>query len=290
VRYSLRHSRFIGLLAFVLAGCPVPIPPLGYIGVHGNIPDRPSDLIVKGKTTRADVLLLLGSPDSLSPDGRRFEYHSELHQGGVLFVIAAAGQAGGLGPEAFRERRLIVGFDANGVVDAVEFEDKSCTRVAGFGGNTGGRSGPCLPVSEGGAIALQQGPPEGYYVPRTTDASFEDAWWSPACRARGPMEGYLGKVILTEDALILSGTGRKLLAQSSVVTIRIPLADIGELVRATDSEHLPEPLWIVVRGGGCVEVNVGKSTYLGLGPPDRTQSERLIRLLESRLGMVARPP
>jgi len=287
---SLRLAFFAGPLAVVLGGCPVPIPPLGYIGVHGNIPDRPSDLIVKGKTTRADVLLLLGSPDSQSPDGRRFEYHSELHQGGVMFVIAAAGQAAGLGPEAFQERRLIVGFDPRGVVDAVELEDKSCTRVAGFGGNSAGRSDACLPVSEGGAIALQQGPPEGYYVPRTTDVSFEDAWWSSVCRVRGPMDGYLGRVILAEDALILSGTGTKLLAQSGVVTIRMPLADIGELVRATHSEHLPEPLWVLVRGGGCVEVNVGKSTYLGLGPPDRTQSERLIRLLESRLGMVARRP
>jgi hypothetical protein len=39
------------------------------------------------------------------------------------------------------------------------------------------------------------------------------------------MEGYLGRVILAEDALILSGTGTKLLAQSGVVTIRMPLAD-----------------------------------------------------------------
>jgi outer membrane protein assembly factor BamE (lipoprotein component of BamABCDE complex) len=287
---SLRRSFVAGLLAFLLGGCPIPIPPLGYIGVHGNIPGRPSDLIVKGEATRADVLLLLGSPDSQSPDGRQFEYHSELHQGGVIFVIAAGSSAAGLGPEAFLERRLIVGFDAQGVVDTVEFEEKGCTRAAGVIGNSGGRSGPCLPVSKGGAIALQQGPPEGYYVPRITDVSFEDAWWSPACRVRNPMEGYVGRVILTEDALITSGTGTKLFAQGGVVTIRVPLADIGELVRATHAEHLPEPLWVLVRGGECLEVDLSRSTYLGLGTPDRTQTERLTALLESRLGKVARRP
>lgn len=286
MRYSLRHSLFAGVLVFVLAGCPVPIPPLGYIGAHGNIPDRPTDLIVKGKTTRADVLLLLGSPDSQSADGRRFEYHSELHQGGVIFVIAAAGQAGGLGPEAFRERRLIVGFDANGVVDAVEFEDKSCTRVAGFGGNSGGRSEACLPVSEDGAIVPQRGPAEAYYVPRSTDVTFEDVRWSPVCRTRGPADIVIGRVILTEDALIIS---RMVTVQrSDIATVRIPLTDIAELVRATPSPYSPERLWVRVRGGGCVEVDLSKSTYLGLGPPDRTQTEHLIRLLESRLGMVAR--
>lgn len=287
---SLRLSFAAGLLTFVLAGCPVPIPPLGYIGVHGNIPDRPSELIVKGKTTRADVLLLLGSPDSQSPDGRRFEYHSELHQGGVMFVIAAGGSgAAALGPEAFLERRLIVGFGARGVVDSVELEDKSCTRAAiAIGSGAGGRSDPCLPVSEGSAIVLQQGPAEEYYVPQSTDVTFEGAGWRPACRASGAMNFYVGRVILTEDALIISGTGT--FQRSDAATIRIPLTDIVELVRATHSHLLPEPLWVQVRGGGCVEVDLSKSRYLGLGSPDRTQTEHLIRLLESRLGLVARRP
>lgn len=292
----LRLSFVAGLLGFVLCGCPVPIPPQGHVGVHGNIPDRPSDLVVAGKTTRADVLLLLGSPDSQSPDGRRFEYHSELHQGGVIFVIAAGGQAAGLGPEAFLERRLIIGFDGKGVVDTVESDEKSCTRVAGFGGNAAGRSEPCLRVSDGGAIALLPGPAERYHAPRPTDVSFDGAWWSPACQASGGNRAtryiFDGAVIVTDDALILTGArlGEKVFGRGEPVTLRMALGDIGELVRATHSELYAEPLWVQARDGGCVEVDLSKSTYLGLGRADRRQTERLTQLLESRLDKVARRP
>ncbi len=49
----------------VLSGCPVPIPPLGYLGEsRTNLPDRVPGFIVEGKTTRGDVLLGLGEVNS----------------------------------------------------------------------------------------------------------------------------------------------------------------------------------------------------------------------------------
>jgi len=81
-------------------------------------------------------------------------------------------------------------------------------------------------------------------------------WWSPVCRVRGPIDGYLGRVILAEDASVRSGTGTKLPAQSGVVTIRMPLADrdghstascagiAGLLHRTSVGEHFNELLSI----------------------------------------------
>lgn len=110
----------IAVVFFLLSGClPIPVLPFGDTEQsRQNITDGVPDFIVVGKTTRADVLLLLGDPDRKKDNDRNFLYFRETEEGGVAFVVGGAGRGAIVGtPVTFRV--LIVGFDAAGVVDDV---------------------------------------------------------------------------------------------------------------------------------------------------------------------------
>jgi hypothetical protein len=107
----------------------VPIPPLGYSSTsRDNLPEQVPAFLVKGKTTREEVLLALGAPDSHSPTGEWFAYRSERHTGGVVFVIAGGYHAGAAGIVGYEERLLMVRFDERGVVVEVTFDHAICPR------------------------------------------------------------------------------------------------------------------------------------------------------------------
>lgn len=123
-----RISRLIGLalIPALLSGCPIPIP-AGYASSsRENIGPELPELLVTGETTRTDVLLLIGEPDVAADDESWMAYSSIYGKGGVLFVMAAGGSAGGVGSEKVQHRYLIVQFDAEGLVRTADFVDKSC--------------------------------------------------------------------------------------------------------------------------------------------------------------------
>jgi hypothetical protein len=168
MRIFIRRLGFLlaGVLAFSLSGCiPVPIPPLGYPGEsRTNLPDRVPDFIVKGKTTREQVLFALGAPDAYAADGGWMAYRSSRHAGGVAFVVGGGYSAGVVGPvSGYENRLLVVRFDANSVVIDVALEQRTCLTA-----NDAGCSGvPQLSIDP-------KTPPADfnwfYVVPAATDA------------------------------------------------------------------------------------------------------------------------
>jgi hypothetical protein len=126
----LRRGYVLGIVvALILSGCvPIPVPSLGYSSdSRTNLPDRVPGFIVKGKTTREEVLLGLGAPDSYAPDGRWIAYQSARHTGGVAFLVGGGYSAGVVGPvSSYEKRLLVVRFDANSIVIDAALEERTC--------------------------------------------------------------------------------------------------------------------------------------------------------------------
>ena len=141
-----RGARAACLCALLcLCGCVFPVPPSEY--GRENIADAVPGFIVPGKTTREEVLLALGEPDGESQAQRRFLYYRVSGHGGVGFVFAAG--SGGMLASTEREtyRRLILEFDADGVVSDARFTRDTCTAALVAVGNAAGESAPCADVS-----------------------------------------------------------------------------------------------------------------------------------------------
>ena len=97
-------------------------------------------MFIAGQTSRADVLLAIGEPDLAADDESWMAYESIYGKGGVLFVVAGGGAAGGVGSEKVQHRYLVLEFDANGLVSTADFVDKSCWEGMVVGSNTDTRA------------------------------------------------------------------------------------------------------------------------------------------------------
>lgn len=111
----------LALLLSLLSGClPVPVLPFGDTErSRQNITDTVPDFIVIGKSTRADILLVLGEPDQKMDLDARFLYFRETEEGGMAFLYGGGGRGGITGtPIAYSV--LTVGFDGRGIVTDVK--------------------------------------------------------------------------------------------------------------------------------------------------------------------------
>ncbi len=141
------RSSILALLASVsLAGCPVPIPPGYGLGSRQNVPGVVPAFIRSAETSREDVMMHLGEPDSVAGDESWISYGSAYTYGGVILIVAAGGGAGAVAIAGKRYRRLIVPFDAQGFAVQPIFEAKDCTFGAYALGNESGDSEPCLDI------------------------------------------------------------------------------------------------------------------------------------------------
>lgn len=213
----LCRGALLAAAVLIVSGCPLPIPPLGYSSEsRTNLTDRVPEFIVKGETTRERVLLGLGVPDSHSPDGRWFAYRSAQHTGGIVFVVAAGSGAAGAGVMAYRERLLVVRFDANSVVVDATLEERICPRgVAGFG-NEGGESSPCLhipdPASAGALVDSDAGLPAAVYEQAVWASGQNDPLSVAASESRRT-----GRIVVTDLGVlaVADGDGRSGSAEPS---------------------------------------------------------------------------
>lgn len=144
---SMLRSTILAVMASVsLAGCPVPLPPGYEGGSRQNLPGMVPAFIRPAETTREDVMMRLGEPDSVAVDESWISYGSAYGYGGMLLIMAAGGGAGGIAAWGMRYRRLIVPFDVQGFAVQPIFEAKDCM-IGGFAiGNAGGVSEPCLDI------------------------------------------------------------------------------------------------------------------------------------------------
>jgi hypothetical protein len=152
---------------------------------------------VKGKTTRAEVLQVEGTPDGQGDGADWFVYSSTSKQSGFgLFFCAAGGNNIGCGDvrrQVWDYRRLVVRFDAAGVVKDAHVDSASCLLwTRDFGTPL-----PCLDLRgddlrREDALATVQ---EGKLL-----ATYPSVRW--------PMDqendcNFYGKLIVTQDALYL---------------------------------------------------------------------------------------
>jgi len=276
------------IAALALSGClPVPIPPLGVApDSRGNLPAVRPGFIREGQTHRAEVLLVLGSPDRADADERWFAYSSAAHQGGVAFVMGSYGGAGGIVVEGYLERRLIIRFDERGIVEAAEFEEKVCPRV---GLNEHGRTA-CLDLA---TLDLSD---KNFALAEPVTTSFERVLW---LRSRGcldpatvgssranPATAFRGTLGVTERSLVF--TGRKvwtLFADDAELTVRVPFTSVSGLSLSALGNG--GALDLLTAEGLCYHIVVEGT---GASSRDTAANSSLKGVLENRLGMIARPP
>ena len=111
------RSAVLALAPLLLTGCvPIPVPPLGdRAGSRGNLTDQVPEFIVIGKTSRVEVLLVLGEPDQTTDNDRQFIYRRLSEEGGIAFMYGGGGRGGVTGvPVTLRV--LSLNFSENGVV------------------------------------------------------------------------------------------------------------------------------------------------------------------------------
>lgn len=130
----------------VLAACVIPLPiQEGYRhGSRENLGPAAQQSIVAGKTTREDVLLSLGPPDSAALDESWLLYACARSQGGMLLFIYPSPAVPAF--QTVEYTRLVVYFDDTGVVERTRFEQQVCreTEIVAQGGDIKPR--PCLDV------------------------------------------------------------------------------------------------------------------------------------------------
>ena len=142
-------------VTFTLAACiALPIPSEGYsVFSRGNLSSQPPQFLKVGVTTREEVLLQLGSPDSLANNHSWFGYRSISHEGGatvgnMLFIPFRTDVV------YTRQRELVIFFNSDSTVERFDFREASC--------NTG--TGKCRLVSGKACIW-----PEAWPKPYNTD-------------------------------------------------------------------------------------------------------------------------
>jgi outer membrane protein assembly factor BamE (lipoprotein component of BamABCDE complex) len=137
----------LALVGGTLSGCPVPIPRHYDASSRQNLHPEILASLQSGVTTREDVILMLGEPDGAAEDESWLAYGSIYSKGGVIFVVAAGGGAAGAGGETVEYCRLVVTFDAHGVLQAADFVSRECWESM-FGMGSGGASTPpCMDIA-----------------------------------------------------------------------------------------------------------------------------------------------
>lgn len=140
------------LLALAMSGCVPIIYGARYeASSRQNLTDEVPAFIEAGRTTMAEVVLALGDPDTVAADESWVAYASAYREGGggAALVLAGGSQMGLLGGarEQMLYRRLLVRFDAAGLVTSASLDLVHCGNNEFFLGVTAGSDPPCFDVS-----------------------------------------------------------------------------------------------------------------------------------------------
>jgi hypothetical protein len=121
-------SRTLLLTCLFLSGCagwvvPVPVPQSAgpTRSSRANLDERTQDRVIATQTTRTQLLLLLGEPDGRGPEDSWFAYGTVARRGGIKWEDSFMVHGN---PNS--SQRLLINFDSQGVVSAVEFTQRDC--------------------------------------------------------------------------------------------------------------------------------------------------------------------
>jgi len=272
--------------ALTLTGCiPLPISPNGYLpGSRSNLPDRQPGFIVPGQTTRAEVLLQLGSPDSEADDQSWFAYSSLRDAGGDTlinpFLVTVANFE-------MVERQLNIRFDSNSVVKQAGFREVACQFGFIFDTTLRG-TGRCLPLgdtqydSTDASIQSEVEP---------ALATAENSFFTVSLPGGGvaSVRMFRGRLTLTQRALLLEAKSSVSLDTPPLPRLRIPYKSMTELRRDSESPHMK----LYTRSGYVYTITVNVSpTVPSLFEriPNSAENERFIAELQALSGLTLRGP
>lgn len=200
----LRFRR-AGMLAILLcsSGCiaiPIPTPehtPMDTV-TRQNIGPDTTEWIQPGKTSLTDVLLKLGEPDQVSPDGRKLAYRWQKVRAYVLVGVPGGGDV----VPWLKDYYLVIECDLGGVVRNKRISDRLLIKAS------------LQELFESGAAAAGpvadaeiniSGPAEWFPGVNGYDW-LRKKWWTMG----DPPKGTRGQVILTTNALYFQERGQLL--------------------------------------------------------------------------------
>jgi hypothetical protein len=115
-----KHRWLLGLalaLAVCASGCVIiPTPEFNSGRSRANINKETPRQFELGKTTRADMISVLGEPDAVSPDELMLAYRSEKIR--AYWIVGS--QAGAVDGFIYKDLYLVAEFDAHGVLQKLE--------------------------------------------------------------------------------------------------------------------------------------------------------------------------
>lgn len=149
----------VALLALAMSGCVPIIYGSRYEGSsRQNLADAVPAFIEAGRTTMAEVVLTLGDPDTVAADESWLVYVSRYRKGGggAVLVLAGGGQGGLLGGarKQMLYRRLLLRFDAAGVVREATLDVVDCGEADFFIGQSATSSPPCFDLDSRDLLAF----------------------------------------------------------------------------------------------------------------------------------------
>jgi hypothetical protein len=234
-----------------------------------NLDKQRIAFIQQSQTTRADVVLALGEPDGIAADESWVAYGAAYTKGGLGMAGVGLNAGGPIDVErVWRDyRRLIVYFDATGVVTNFDFTEQVCAGAESMAENITMR--PCLNPRASALTAREIAtwrPPDG----EGRVVEFAPALWSSA---RSPRPWH-GRVIVTEVSLTFQ-PGEEA-ANDGAQIVQIPFKDLDEVkIRQSSS--------IFIRHRGAVEsvsVVKGSSYWERI---DKSRTKALDELLIAKL-------
>jgi len=151
-------AQLFALLCIALVAC-VPLAPLPpeSLGDRDNLKADTVSFIEVGKSTRAELLMRLGEADAAALDSSWLLYRTREGLGGAVHaLISGTGMPmGAIATRDFNFARLVVYFDASGVVERIAPEGGRCTFIGSRRG-PGNRPVQC-PNIEGTDLPLVRG-------------------------------------------------------------------------------------------------------------------------------------
>ena len=260
--------------AALLSGCiMVPVPYSHHAGPEAgsraNVGDAAPPTVVRGETTRVQVLMKLGEPDGRGDGDSWFNYESIENRGGVQWLAAGAvvNTVGAISLGNWDvSRRLTIRFSADGTVSDVSLQQTKCNQWGAI---------PC-PDPRGSDLVAEDAKTKAFASAGSITKPYEGFW--SFVESKHSVCEYPGSSAAVRGGAFGVGEQASVWEEAHVWRT-LPLKDIEE-VRPVEM-HWPR-VWIIPikkRDGTCMFVTVlPKSGIVGKGLQEEARAAIAARI------------